>query len=446
MNVLLQTQRLFPRFGQSIVHEQITVDDQGKMHVPNHVIIPVIDGDGIGPEITPQAKRVVEAALRLTDPNKSIEWLPLTIGQKALAAGKAVLPPEVIETIKACHVFVKAPVETPLGGGFRSVNVTLRQLFDLFQCIRPIKHLPGVVTPMKKDKLEVVLFRENTEDLYQGIEYPQGSLAAKILVVVVNTVIPLVTKLVNLFTGRQDYYVAGINANGGIGIKPITEFNSKRLVRAAIQYAIDHKRPSVTLVGKNNIMKFTEGAFINWGKEVAEQEFRNNTISAEEFKEKYGSDYQKSMADGKVVIQERITDAMMQDIILYPEMHSVIATMNLNGDIMSDLAAATAGGVGTSPGANIGNGYAMFEATHGTWPAGAGKNIANPTALILSMAMMLDYLGWSKAAEKIRQGIDKTLENGKMTGDLAKPAGVPVLSTTDYTDAVIHTMEAGLSA
>ncbi len=430
------------RFGQKNSFQPIAWTPGQGLKVPDQVIIPSVAGDGIGPEIMPEAQRVVNAAVKKAyGMARSIQWLPLTIGEKALAAGKKLIPDEVLDQIKQHHVFVKGPVGTPIGKGFRSVNVELRKQLDLYACIRPVKALAGVMTPMKVDQTDIVLFRENTEDVYQGVEFKAGSRPARILAWTLNTVFPWVNRLFGNRDGSDGPSTIAIHPDSAIGIKPASEEASKRLVRRAIQYAIDHKRPSVTLVGKGNIMKFTEGEFLEWGKQVAREEFPGQTISDEDFRKTYGGDYKKAMADGKVVIQERLTDAMCQDIVLNPQWHSVIATTNLNGDLMSDILAATVGGLGIAPGANIGEKYAMFESTHGTAPTIAGKNIANPTALMLTMGMMLDHLGWKEAAQKLRHGIEKTLAQGKMTGDLAVKAGKPALSTTDYTQAVIEAIE-----
>lgn len=431
------------RFGQTPPphYSPITLDGAGNLRVPAYVTIPVIPGDGIGEEIMPQGIRAADAAVRLAYGNtRSIHWLPLEIGAKALKAGKKLIPDAVLDTLKRHHVFVKGPVETPSGGGFQSVNVALRQHLDLYACIRPFQSIPGVVTPMKVDKTDMVLFRENTEDVYQGIEFAKGTPLAKLLVWVLNVLFPLLNKAINLFTGKDTQYVADLREDSGIGIKPISESASKRIIRAAIQYAIDHQRPSVTLVGKGNIMKYTEGAFREWGRQVAKAEFGDKTILYEDFKKTYQGDYHAAKRDGKVVIQECHTDAMFQDVIQKPEAHSVIVTMNLNGDYLSDAIAATVGGLGVTPGANIGDGYAMFESVHGSAPDIAGQNKANPTALFFTMAMMLDHIGWKPAAQLLRRGVENTLKAGKMTADLARLAGKPALSTTAFTDAVIDSM------
>jgi isocitrate dehydrogenase len=439
----IQAMKMTPlRFGET--PQKITVDARGKLVIPNHVVIPAIAGDGIGPEIMPQGMRITEAAVRLTNGDtRSITWLPLEIGTKALNAGKKLIPEEVMETLKQHFVFVKGPVDTPSGGGFRSVNVDLRKRMDLFACVRPVKSIPGVVTPMKVDKTDIVLFRENTEDVYQGIEFAKGSPLAKLLIWILNAVFPVVNLIMNTIKGTDNHYVAGVREDSGIGIKPISESASKRIIRAAIQYAIDHDRPSVTLVGKGNIMKYTEGAFREWGREVAQQEFPERTILFDDFKKVYKNDYAAARKDKKIIIQELHTDAMFEAAIKKPENHSVVVTMNLNGDYLSDALAATVGGLGVTPGANIGDRYAMFESVHGSAPDIAGQNKANPTALFFTMAMMLEHIGWKPAADLLRKGVEKTLASGKLTGDLAREAKqdpAKALSTSAFTDAVIETM------
>ena len=389
--------------------------------VPNDVTIPVISGDGIGPEITTQAERLVQAAIQKAYGNKrTITWLPITAGKKAEASGQGLLPQATIDAFKQHRFIVKAPLETPIGEGFRSLNVTLRQLFDLFACIRPFRLFPGVQSPLKKGNPDIVIFRENTEDVYQGVEFPKDSDGAK--------------RLIALLQGEGHT----IRPDSGLGIKPISEFASKRLIEKAFRFAIDNHRPSVTVVHKGNIMKFTEGAFLNWAKEVAKTQFPNEIILPEQFKTEYGGDFKK-IPPGKVLFQERIADAMFQDAIQNPEWHSVIVTMNLNGDYLSDAVAATVGGLGMAPGANIGDNYAMFEATHGTAPDIAGQNKANPTAMFLTMVMMLNEMGWHEAATAMVKAIEKALSDQQMTGDLARTIpGAKALGCSEYTDQVIQ--------
>lgn len=429
------------RFGQDNPQpkaKKIQYDAATKtLQVPNHVSIPIIEGDGIGPEIMKATKKVVDKALKLAYGTKrSITWVPMIIGEKALAAGKKLIPDETLDTIEGHRVFLKGPVNTPLGKGFRSVNVALRSMFDLNACIRPLKSIPGVITPLKNDNIDLVLFRENTDDIYQGIEFAQGSDEAKALIELLNT-----------------QYDANIALDSGIGIKPMSETKSKRFVQQAIQYAIDHHRPSLTLVGKANIMKFTEGAFLKWGQQVAKEQFGDRIVLEKDFWDQYGGDAKK-LPEGSVVLKQRLTDAMMMELIKKPEQHSVIVTTNLNGDLLSDEGAGLIGGLGVAPGANVGDGYAMFESTHGSAPDIAGQNLANPTALLRTASLMLDHLGWKKAADKITQGIKDAIAHGQMTGDLAKEVNeaggvkrygfrrkVESLGTDAFGDAVIAQME-----
>lgn len=413
-----------PQFGNAIPHDKITLSPEGKHIIPNHVRIPFIEGDGIGPEIMKEAQRVVNSAVENAYGNtRSIEWVPMIAGEKAIAAGDAAIPESTINTIKDHLFFVKGPLNTPTGKGIRSVNVQLRKMFDLFACIRPVKVIPGIVTPMKQDRTDMVLFRENTEDVYSGVEFKQGSPEAQRIIQVLNT-----------------EFNAGIRPDSAIGIKPISEFASKRIIEKAIDYAIEHGKPSVTMVHKGNIMKFTEGAFAEWGKEVAREKYPDKVVVWDDFVKDYGGDYSK-LPKGKVILQERLTDAKFQDVILNPQWDSVVVTMNLNGDLLSDSYAASIGGLGVAPGANIGDKFAMFESTHGSAPDIAGKNKANPTALLLTMTMMLDEMGWDEAANMMTQAVEKTLKDRKMTGDLARHIpNTPALSTTEYTNAIIETL------
>jgi isocitrate dehydrogenase len=416
------------RFGAAapgVVHQPIALDNQGRHVVPDRVRIPVIEGDGIGPEIMRAAQQVVDEAVeRAYSGQRSIEWVPMIAGEKALAQGKGPVPEETLDTIKQHFVFVKGPLNTPLGGGMRSVNVWLRNFFDLFACIRPVKNIPGIVTPMKQDRTDVVLFRENTEDVYSGIEFAKGSPEAQAMIEFL----------------RERFQIT-LPPDTALGVKPISEKASKRIIEQAIRYALEHGRPSVTMVHKGNIMKYTEGAFAQWGKELAREKFPDQVILYDDFAKQYGADYNR-LPKGKVVLQERLTDAKFQDAVLNPHWDSVLVTMNLNGDYLSDAYAATIGGLGVAPGANVGDRYAMFESTHGTAPNIAGRNIANPTALLLTMQMMLDHLQWDEAAQLLGQAVEETLRDRKMTGDLAQAIpGTPALTTTQYADAVIDTMK-----
>jgi isocitrate dehydrogenase len=413
-------------FGAVGSHQKISIQPGTHRHlIPDHVRIPYIEGDGIGPEIMALSQKLVDQAVQYTYGDKrSIEWVPMEAGEKAMAKGLAPLPDETIQTIKDHFYFVKGPLNTPTGGGIRSINVLMRKMFDLFACIRPVKVIPGVVTPMKQDRTNIVLFRENTEDVYSGVEFEKGS--------------PEAAKLI-AFLNRE--FNSGIREDSAIGIKPISEFASKRVIAKAIDYALEHNRPTVTMVHKGNIMKFTEGGFARWGKELAQEKYPDQVILYDDFKTQYGGDF-KRLPPGKVVLQERLTDAKFQDVILNPQWDSVLVTMNLNGDYLSDAYAATVGGLGVAPGANIGEEYAMFESTHGSAPDIAGQNKANPTALLLTMGMMLDEMGWDKASVLLNQSVEKTLKDQKMTGDLARQIpGLQPLGTAEYGAAILKSME-----
>lgn len=418
-----------PLFGARRKYEKVQVSPEGQWKIPDHVTIPYIEGEGIGPEIIKAARRAVNSAVKLSyGDQKSIRWVPMLAGIRAQEAGKDIIPPETVQQIKDHHIFVKGPLATPLGGGHRSINVTLRNMFNLFACIRPVRAFEGVSTPLKDNRLDVVIFRENTEDLYAGIEFEQGSEGAK--------------KLQALLK-ELGYDVPD---DAGLGIKPISESASKRIVAKAIQYALDEERPSVTVMHKANIMKYTEGAFLKWAREEAKARFGDRVLLWEEFQQQYGADFAK-LPKGKVVLQEVIADNMFQQLTLNPQNHHVIVTMNLNGDYISDDAAANVGGLGLAPGANIGDAFAMFEATHGTAPDIAGQNKANPSSMFLTMIMMLNHMGWGEAADRLLKGMETALANGQMTGDLArKTDGAKALSTTQFTNAVISAMKKDAAA
>ncbi len=355
-----------------------------------------IEGDGIGPEIWSVAKPVIDATLRKAYHDEhSIEWHELLAGDKAVAQTGVPLPDATIEALSLADVAIKGPLGTPVGGGMRSLNVAIRQKFDLYACIRPIVWFRGVISPMRKpENVDMIIFRENTEDVYAGIEFKAESAEA--------------VKLINFMNNELG---TTITENCAIGIKPMTEFGSKRLVRAAIEHAIKHTLPSVTLVHKGNIMKFTEGAFLAWGYEVA-QEFGDAVVTEKEVKKGASS-------VGKVIIKDRIADAMFQEALLHPKDYSVIATPNLNGDYLSDALAAQVGGLGIAPGVNMSDRFAFFEATHGTAPLAAGKDIANPCSLLLSAAMMLDYMEFPKAGTALRDAIISLINKKTVTPDLA---------------------------
>jgi len=389
----------------------------GEWQVPDHPEIGFIVGDGTGVDITPVALKVLDAAVEKSYSGKrKILWQEILAGEKALKAGAELLSEEALQQIIDLRVVLKGPLETPVGGGHRSLNVTLRQKLDLFACIRPVQYFPSVPNPMKEpEKLDVVIFRENTEDVYAGIEWKEGSAEAG-----------KVIEFLEQEMGKKIRY------DSGIGIKPISIMGTKRLVRAAIKYAIENKRKSVTIVHKGNIMKFTEGAFKDWGYQVAQEEFSDYVIKEGE-----------ENPSGKIVINDRIADSMFQQLLLRPEEYDVIATTNLNGDYLSDACAAQVGGLGIAPGANINyeQGLAVFEATHGTAPKYAGQDKVNPGSVILSGVMMLELLGWKEAAELIVKAMTKTIQQKRVTYDFARQMeGATLLKCSEFGDAIIGNM------
>lgn len=399
----------------------ITVDAKGKFIVPDDPIIPCIAGDGIGPDIWNAGKPVLDCAVaKAYGGRRRIEWLPVRAGEDCWKETGEFVPEATKEAITKYRVAIKGPLSTPVGKGFRSVNVMLRQMYDLYACVRPVSHIPGVPSPViHPDDVNMVIFRENTEDLYAGVEWDHDTPEAE-------RVIALIKEL-----GKN------VRPHSAIGIKPISEFGSKRLVRMAIQYAIDHKLPNVTLVHKGNIMKFTEGGFRRWGYEVAAEEFGDVTITEEEVTKNFGG----KAPEGKIVIKDRITDAMFQQILLRPAEYSVLALPNLNGDYMSDALAAEVGGLGMAPGSNIGEGYAIFEATHGTAPKYAGQDKTNPGSIILSGALMFEYIGWKEAAELIRKAVEKTVAAKTVTYDLARQMpGATKISCSAFGKAICEHM------
>ena len=381
--------------------QKITVTKEGGLVVPDRPAIPFIEGDGTGPDIWRATRIVLDAAVaKAYNGTRAIDWLEVMAGEKAFNETGEWLPEATLEAIRTYRVAIKGPLTTPVGGGIRSVNVQLRQVLDLYACVRPVRYIAGIPSPMKApENVDMVVFRENTEDVYIGYEWEADSPMAKKLI-----------DFIDREEGRQ------IRAGSGIGIKPISRFGTRRLVKMAVQYALDHQRPSVTIVHKGNIMKFTEGAFRNWGYEVARDVFGDRIVTEEEVWEKYDG----QAPAGRVVIKDRIADAMFQQILLRPAEYDVLAMPNLNGDYISDALAAMAGGLGMAPGANIGDGYALFEATHGTAPKYAGLDKINPGSLILSGAMMLDHLGWPEAAEAVRQGVIGAINAKQVTYDLAR--------------------------
>ena len=401
--------------------EKITYVD-GKLNVPDHPIVAVIEGDGIGVDITPASKVVWDAAVEKAYGGKrKIAWMEIYSGEKAarLYDGNY-MPEESFDAMREYLVGIKGPLTTPIGGGFRSLNVTLRQVLDLYACVRPVSYIPGTPSPMREpQKMNITIFRENTEDVYSGVEWTAGSEGA-------NKIIEFISSL-----GKN------VRPGSAIGIKPVSEFGTKRLVRQAIQYAIDRKRGSVTLVHKGNIMKFTEGAFRDWGYELARDEFGDVTISEEVLWDEYGG----RAPAGKIVIKDRIADNMLQQLLTRTNDYEVIATLNLNGDYMSDAAAAQVGGLGMAPGANIGDGIALFEATHGTAPKYAGKDMVNPSSLILSGVMMLEYMGWAEAADLVVSAMTKTIQDKTVTYDLHRQMeGATKLSCSEFARAIVANM------
>lgn len=382
--------------------ERITIQGDNLV-IPDHPIIPFIEGDGTGPDIWNASKLVFDAAVKKAYKGKrKLVWMEVYAGEKAVKVyGKNQwLPQETIEAIKEFVVAIKGPLTTPVGGGIRSLNVALRQELDLYACVRPVKYYSGTPSPVKRPQdLDVVIFRENTEDVYMGVEFKAESKEA--------------TSLIKYINKKYD---KNIRTTSGVGIKPISKFGTERLVKKAIEFAIENKRKSVTLVHKGNIMKFTEGAFKEWGYETAKKFFANETISEDELWKSYNG----KMPEGKILIKDRIADSMFQQVLLRPEEYDVVATPNLNGDYLSDACAAQVGGLGIAPGANMSYHYAVFEATHGTAPKYAGLDKINPGSVILSGVMLLEYLGWKEAAAMIEKAITKTIKSKVVTYDFAR--------------------------
>jgi isocitrate dehydrogenase len=401
--------------------QKITYGD-GRLHVPDKPIVAFIEGDGIGIDITPASMKVWDAAVaKAYGGRRKIAWMEIYAGEKANELYGTFMPEETFSAMRDFVVGIKGPLTTPIGGGFRSLNVTLRQVLDLYACVRPVNYMAGTPSPMvRPEKMDIIIFRENTEDVYAGIEWLAESEDAR-----------------RLITFMNDELGKNVSMSAAIGIKPVTEHGTKRLVRQAVQYAIDRGRSSVTLVHKGNIMKFTEGAFKNWGYELAADEFGDQTISEAELWDKYDG----QAPEGKIVIKDRIADNMLQQLLTRTDEYDVIATLNLNGDYMSDAAAAQVGGLGMAPGGNIGDGVALFEATHGTAPKYAGQDKVNPGSLILSGVMMLEYMGWREAAELVTVAMTKTIQAKTVTYDLHRQMeGATKLSTSQFAEAIIANM------
>jgi len=390
----------------------------GKFVIPNNPIIPFIEGDGTGRDIWKASRQVFNAAVEAAySGRKKITWYEIFAGEKAYNQFQSWLPEDTLAAIKHFHIAIKGPLTTPVGGGIRSLNVALRQLLTLYVCMRPVRYFAGVPSPVKEpEKLDVVIFRENTEDVYAGIEWSQGTNE--------------VTKLIDFLNNEMG---KSIREDSGVGIKPISITGSKRLVRRAIQYAIDNKRKSVTLVHKGNIQKFTEGAFCDWGYELARDEFADLIVAE--------NDLDGDIPEGKILIKDRIADSMFQQLLLRPAEYDVIATTNLNGDYLSDACAAQVGGLGMAPGANIGDEYGVFEATHGTAPKYADKDVINPSSVILSGAMMFRFMGWQDAAEHIERGITEAIAAKTVTYDLHRlMEGATKVKTSEFAEEIINHM------
>jgi isocitrate dehydrogenase len=391
----------------------------GRLIVPDDPIIPFIEGDGTGPDIWRASVRVFDAAVKKAfGGRKRLAWFEVPAGEKAKERHGEWLPNDTLEAVRAYKIAIKGPLTTPVGGGIRSLNVTLRQVLDLYACVRPVRYFAGTPSPVTHpERMNVVIFRENTEDVYAGIEWAKGT--------------PQAEKIIEFLAREMGKRV---RPDSGIGIKPISETGSKRLVRKAIQYAIANKRRTVTLVHKGNIMKFTEGAFRDWGYELAKEEFRHQIVTEDEV----GNGASR---EGKILINDRIADSVFQQVLTRTSEYDVFATPNLNGDYLSDACAAQVGGLGMAPGANMSDEIGFFEATHGTAPKYAGKDMINPGSVILSGAMMLRYLGWTEAANLIEFGLEKTIQQKKVTYDLARQMeGAKELKTSQFADAVIENM------
>ncbi|KPN88706.1 NADP-dependent isocitrate dehydrogenase [Lysinibacillus sp. ZYM-1] len=394
------------------------VVENGVLNVPNNPVIPFIEGDGIGPDIWAAASRVIDAAVeKAYNGEKKIEWLEVLAGEKAFNQTGEWLPQETLDKINEYLIAIKGPLTTPIGGGIRSLNVALRQQLDLYVCLRPVRHFDGVPSPVKRpEDVDMVIFRENTEDIYAGIEFESGSEQAQ--------------KIINFLQSEFGVNQIRFPETSGIGVKPVSKEGTERLVRSAIEYAIKHKRPSVTLVHKGNIMKFTEGGFKKWGYELAEKEFADQTftwnqydaIKAEQGEEAANKAQTDALAAGKILVKDSIADIFLQQILTRPTEFDVVATMNLNGDYISDALAAQVGGIGIAPGANINyvTGHAIFEATHGTAPKYAGLDKVNPSSVLLSGVLMLEHLGWQEAADMITKSVENTISSKVVTYDFAR--------------------------
>lgn len=413
--------------------------EYGRLQVPDYPVIPFIIGDGTGPDIWHASVRVFDAAVEKAYGGKrKIMWKEVLAGEKAFSETGNWLPDETLDAFKEYIVGIKGPLTTPVGGGIRSLNVALRQILDLYVCLRPVRWFQGVPSPVKRpDKVDMHIFRENTEDIYAGIEYMHGT--------------PEATKMIDFLVNEMNVTKIRFPKTSSIGVKPVSVEGTERLVRAAIEYTISHKLPSLTLVHKGNIMKFTEGGFKQWGYALIEREFGDKTftwaqydrIAAEQSREAADSAQQKAVSEGKIIVKDVIADAFLQQILLRPDEYSVIATLNLNGDYISDALAAMVGGIGIAPGANINyqNGFAIFEATHGTAPKYAGLDQVNPGSVILSGALMFEYLGWNEVARLIYDSMEKTIAGKKVTYDFHRlMEGATKLKTSEFGTEMIKNM------
>ncbi len=406
--------------------DKITVNADFSLNVSDHPIIPFIEGDGIGADITPVMRKVIDAAVtKAYSGKKQIAWMEIYAGEKALKVyGEGVwLPEETMDALREFVISIKGPLTTPIGGGIRSLNVAMRQGLDLYVCLRPIRYFKGVPSPVREpEKTNMVIFRENTEDIYAGIEWAEGTPEAK--------------KIIDFLTNEMGVSKIRFPKTSGIGIKPVSREGTERLVRKAIQYAIDNDRPTVTLVHKGNIMKFTEGGFRDWGYALARKEFGAEVIGKGPW-----CKFKNPKTGKEIVVKDVLADAFLQEILLRPEQHSVLATLNLNGDYISDALAAQVGGIGIAPGANMSDSVAIFEATHGTAPTMAGKNNVNPGSMILSAELLLRHIGWTKAADLVLSSMQKAISSKKVTSDFAAlMEGATEVSTTDFGDLMIACM------
>ena len=418
--------------------EKISISN-GKLTVPNHPVVPFIEGDGIGADIWPVAQKVIDAAVeKAYNGEREIEWKEVFAGQKAYDKTGEWLPQDTLDAFNEYLVGIKGPLTTPIGGGIRSLNVALRQQLDLACCVRPVRYYKGTPSPVKEPELvDMVIFRENSEDIYAGIEWEKGTGDVK--------------KVIDFLQDEMGVDKIRFPESSAIGVKPVSEEGTKRLVRSSIQYALDKKYRNVTIVHKGNIMKFTEGGFKKWGYDVAEQEFGDKTftwrqwdeIAADKGKDAANQAQKDAVETGKLIVKDVIADNFLQQILLRPEDYDVIATLNLNGDYISDALAAMVGGIGIAPGANINyeTGLAIFEATHGTAPKYAGLNKVNPSSVLLSAVIMLDYMGWPEAGDLIEKGIAKSIQNKTVTYDFARDMdNAKELSTSDFGEAIISNM------